>query len=66
MDIVSEIPHADKDEEERHPFTVAHALSKIDTSSILFFLGILISIGALESTHLLSGLTQWMDKTIGN
>ncbi|MDZ7896875.1 MAG: sodium:proton antiporter NhaD [Arcicella sp.] len=64
--VVSEILHSGKDEEERHPFTVAHALSKIDTSSILFFLGILIAIGALESTHLLSGLAQWMDKAIGN
>jgi NhaD family Na+/H+ antiporter len=64
--VVSEILHAEKDDEEKHPFTVAHALSKIDTSSILFFLGILIAIGALESTHLLSGLAQWMDKTIGN
>jgi NhaD family Na+/H+ antiporter len=64
--VVSEMLHSGKDEEERHPFTVAHALSKIDTSSILFFLGILIAIGALESTHLLSGLAQWMDKTIGN
>ena len=64
--VVSEILHSEKDDEEKHPFTVAHALSKIDTSSILFFLGILISIGALESTHLLSGLAQWMDKTIGN
>jgi NhaD family Na+/H+ antiporter len=64
--VVSEILHADKDEEERRPFTVSHALSKIDTSSILFFLGILVAIGALESTHLLSGLAQWMDKTVGN
>lgn len=64
--VVSEILHSGKDEEERHPFTVAHALSKIDTSSILFFLGILVAIGALESTHLLSGLAQWMDTTIGN
>jgi NhaD family Na+/H+ antiporter len=64
--VVSEVLHSGKDEEERHPFTVAHALSKIDTSSILFFLGILVAIGALESTHLLSGLAQWMDTTIGN
>jgi NhaD family Na+/H+ antiporter len=64
--VVSEILHSGKDEEERHPFTVAHALSKIDTSSILFFLGILVAIGALESTHLLSSLAQWMDTTIGN
>lgn len=64
--IVSEILHSGKDEEEKKPFTVAHALSKIDTSSILFFLGILIAIAALESTHLLSGLAVWMDKSIGN
>ena len=64
--ITSEIPHADKDEEERQPFTVSHALSKIDTSSILFFLGILVAIGALESTNVLTGLAQWMDKMIGN
>jgi len=64
--ITSEILHADKDEEERQPFTVSHALSKIDTSSILFFLGILVAIGALESTNVLTGLAQWMDKMIGN
>ncbi|PWK26414.1 NhaD family Na+/H+ antiporter [Arcicella aurantiaca] len=64
--VVSEVLHSGKDEEERHPFTVAHALSKIDTSSILFFLGILVAIGALESTHLLSSLAKWMDNTIGN
>ncbi len=64
--ILSEIIHSNKDEETRKPFTVAYALSKIDTSSILFFLGILIAIGALESTHILSDLASFMDKSIGN
>jgi NhaD family Na+/H+ antiporter len=64
--VVSEILHSDKDEEERKPLTVSYALSRIDTPSILFFLGILIAISALESTHLLSGLALWMDETIGN
>lgn len=64
--IVSEILHSGKDEEARKPFTVGHALSKIDTPSILFFLGILIAIAALESTGILSGLAKWMDQTIGN
>jgi Na+/H+ antiporter NhaD/arsenite permease-like protein len=63
---VSEILHSDKDEEERKPLTVSYALSRIDTPSILFFLGILIAISALESTHLLSNLALWMDETIGN
>lgn len=64
--LVSEIIHSDKDEADRQPFTVAHALAKIDTSSILFFLGILIAIACLESTHLLEGLAMYMDKSIGN
>jgi NhaD family Na+/H+ antiporter len=64
--LVSEIIHSDKDEEDRKPFTVAHALAKVDTSSILFFLGILIAIGALEAIHLLHDLAVYMDKTIGN
>ncbi|QHT66427.1 sodium:proton antiporter [Rhodocytophaga rosea] len=64
--IVSELINSDKDEEAKHPYTPAHALSKIDTSSVLFFLGILIAIGALEATHLLSNLATWMSETIGN
>lgn len=64
--IVSELVNSDKDEEEKHPYTPAHALSKIDTSSVLFFLGILIAIGALEATHLLTDLATWMSDTIGN
>jgi Na+/H+ antiporter NhaD/arsenite permease-like protein len=64
--LVSEIIHSDKDEADRKPFSVAHALAKIDTSSILFFLGILIAIGALEATHVLHDLAIYMDKVIGN
>jgi len=64
--LVSEILHSKKDDEDRKPFTAAHALSKIDTSSILFFMGILLAIGVLEVTHTLSGLAAWMNDTIGN
>ncbi|MEI7584224.1 sodium:proton antiporter NhaD [Runella sp.] len=63
---VSEILHAQKDEEDRKPFTASYALSKIDTSSILFFMGILLAIGVLEVTHTLSNLAGWMNDTIGN
>ncbi len=64
--IVSEILHHEKDEEERKPYTASYALSRIDTSSILFFLGILLAISVLDSTHLLSDLALQMDKSIGN
>jgi NhaD family Na+/H+ antiporter len=64
--VVGEILHSKKDEEDRQPFTASHALSKIDSSSILFFLGILLAIGCLESTGLLQSLAVSMNDTIGN
>jgi NhaD family Na+/H+ antiporter len=64
--VVGEILHGKKDEEDRQPFTASHALSRIDSSSILFFLGILLAIGCLESTGLLQSLAISMSDIIGN
>ena len=64
--IVSEIIHKDKDEADKNHYSIIHALRKIDTSSILFFLGILIAISALESTGQLGDLALYMDENIGN
>ena len=47
--------------EQRHHLRVPHILTKIDVSSILFFLGILLSVNALESTGLLDGAAQWLN-----
>jgi NhaD family Na+/H+ antiporter len=66
MWLVSEIIHSDKDEQERTQFTVAYALRKIDTPSILFFLGILLAIAALESTGDLSRMARWLDTNLKN
>lgn len=64
--VASEIIHKDKDESEKKPYSASHALSKIDAASVLFFLGILLSIGSLESTGILSNLAGWMNESIGN
>jgi Na+/H+ antiporter NhaD/arsenite permease-like protein len=45
---------------------VNHALRKIDTPSILFFLGILVAVAALQSTGMLSGVAAWLDASVGN
>ena len=58
--MLSEFLHADKDEEDKKALTVGHALSKIDTSSVLFFLGILLAIGGLESFGLFGGLSYFV------
>ena len=64
--LVSELIHADKDEEERKPYTAGHALSKVDTSSVLFFLGILLAISALQTANILSAAATWLDQTVGD
>lgn len=64
--IISEILHSDKDEASKKPYTVGFALSKVDTSSVLFFLGILLAIGALESFGYLKSLAVFLENTMGN
>lgn len=64
--VLSELIHKDKDEMDKHPFTAAHALTKIDAPSILFFLGILTAVGVLEVTHVLTDLAQQLDTLVGN
>lgn len=64
--IITEVIHGNKDEEDKHNLSVVHALRKIDTPSILFFLGILISIAALQSVGLLTNLAQWLTATLHN
>ena len=64
--IITEIIHGKKDEEDKHALSVVYALRKIDTPSILFFLGILLSIAALQSAGMLTNLAQWLNTTLGN
>jgi len=64
--IISEVLHSDKDEAAKKPYTVGFALSKVDTSSVLFFLGILLAIGALESFGYLESLAVFLENTLGN
>ena len=66
MWVCTEMIHSKKDEREKGVLSVNHALRKIDTPSILFFLGILLCVSVLESTHILQTAAQWLDTTIGN
>ena len=64
--LLTEILHGGKDDEDKHVLSVVHALRKIDTPSVLFFFGILVSIAALQSSGILSDLASWMTKTISD
>lgn len=64
--VITELIHGQKAETVKHTYSVVQALRKIDTASILFFFGILVSIAALESSGILVSLAQWMTKATGN
>ena len=64
--LVTELIHHKKEEEKKNQFSVLTALKKVDTSTVLFFLGILLSIGALQSAGQLALMTNYLDDKIGN
>jgi Na+/H+ antiporter NhaD/arsenite permease-like protein len=63
---VPEIIHKRKNDEIKSHLSVAGALQRVDSQSILFFLGILLAIAALESDGVLGALAHAMDRNIGN
>jgi Na+/H+ antiporter NhaD/arsenite permease-like protein len=63
--LVGEILHRGKPPEDRDRLTLAHALSRIDLSSLLFFVGILLAVATLEHAGILKLLADWLDRAIG-
>ncbi|MBR1169012.1 sodium:proton antiporter NhaD [Bradyrhizobium liaoningense] len=63
--LVGEIVHRHKEEHVRKPLTLVHALTRIDMSSVVFFVGILLAVACLEHAGLLSMLARWLDTAIG-
>ena len=49
-----------------HHSPIHHALTKIEMPSILFFLGILMAVGALEALGIVFGVGQWLVSTFEN
>ena len=64
--IVTEMMHKRKEQEGASIFSVSQALKKVDVPTILFFLGILVAIAALEVTGQLTQVATYFDNTIGN
>jgi Na+/H+ antiporter NhaD/arsenite permease-like protein len=63
--LVGELLHRRKQEEERKYLTLADALTRIDMSAIVFFLGILLAVAVLEHSRILEMLANWLDANIG-
>jgi Na+/H+ antiporter NhaD/arsenite permease-like protein len=64
--VVSELINPELDEAVKKNYTAAGALARIDVPSVLFFLGILLAVGALESMQVLHHFATWLDHAIGD
>lgn len=60
---ITEFIHRNKPLEEKGPLSVLGVLRKIDTASILFFLGILLAVSTLQETGILGMLASALSAT---
>ena len=63
--IITDILHRRKPSEIRHHLSPIGVLQKIDTPSVLFFLGILLAVASLQSMGQLGDLANALDYSIG-
>lgn len=63
--IITDILHRRKPSEIRHHLSPLGVLQKIDTPSVLFFLGILLAVASLQSMGQLGDLANALDHSIG-
>merc|ERR1712032_392974 len=61
---LTDVIHMGDEKDEAEAMSVPAALSKLDTSGILFFLGILMSIGVLDKSGLLKDLAIFLNNNL--
>ena len=64
--VVTEILHRSKNIEEKEQLSVLSVLRKVDTPSVLFFLGILLAVSALQEIGHLGVLATFLQEKIGD
>jgi Na+/H+ antiporter NhaD/arsenite permease-like protein len=64
--VVTELMHHSKNAAVKSSRTVVGVLTKVDTPTILFFLGILVAVAALQSAGHLGYVATYLDNSIGN
>lgn len=63
--LVADLMHRNKAEVQKDQLTISHAIKRIDMSSVIFFIGILLAVATLEHTHILSAIAAWLDDSVG-
>ena len=64
--VTSELINPDLDESEKKKYSAANAVSRIDIPSVLFFMGILLAVGALESMQTLHHFAELLGEVFGD
>ena len=64
--VVTELLHRGKNDADRHPLSVVGVLRKIDTTSVLFFLGILLAVSSLATAGYLNQIANALKDSLGN
>ncbi|MDA7804387.1 sodium:proton antiporter NhaD, partial [Crocinitomix sp.] len=59
--MVTELLHAKKDRADKQGLSVVSVLQKVDTASVLFFLGILMAVAALQEVGHLAHVAHFLD-----
>ncbi len=63
--LVGDLVHRKTEDLRKQRLTLARALTRIDMSSVVFFIGILLAVSVLEHTHVLSNIAHWLDTNVG-
>ncbi|HRI27842.1 MAG TPA: sodium:proton antiporter NhaD [Chitinophagales bacterium] len=66
MWLATELLHRNKPHDDKHLYSTIHALSRVDTASILFFFGILAAVGCLGAIGALEHAATFLNNTVGN
>jgi Na+/H+ antiporter NhaD/arsenite permease-like protein len=64
--VATEVIHRGKNAEDKHPLSVVGVLRKVDTASVLFFLGILLAVSSLATAGHLTQVATLLRETLGN
>jgi Na+/H+ antiporter NhaD/arsenite permease-like protein len=64
--VVTEVIHRGKNDEDKHPLSVVGVLRRIDTTSVLFFLGILLAVSSLATAGHLTQVATLLRESFNN
>jgi len=64
--LTTEVLHRSKNDQERSNLNVVGVLRKVDTASVMFFLGILLAVGALQEAGHLVASAEWLETVLGD